>query len=1195
MADKMNPVASVSTLSYDYGAAQAAVRQVLAEDPDPEIDKALEELVIADYVIFLLAFDVYRRYLEERFGSSDLNDSVLRTGVSLLRAAERRHLEHVAEYLKSHLTSKASINMLASAVRAPANIDGFNRRSDTIKLILSRGGATTMKAVFDDSSKARKQVKEAIEASEMTDEDAALTKFAGIVLRNKRLEAWIDTASDAAQPSSTALNDVQVATRGSSDEVGEVFKSRVEQDGGDTASEESIDQGEKQNALLTKVEAEATQIARKVINRMNPEEDRPLTRAEVVGVAKAVAVSVVTDPELPANIPPSLQGMANDPEQLAAAMTDGKVLVAAGAGAGKSTTLVGRMAYLVKDRGVNPARILACSFNSRAAEELKEKVAKRLGSVGAGVRVGTMHQLFYKFITGDQNTPGYGTPAEKAMLKAPNLIAPPKRGANTINPSKLANVIRKIWSECEGTQLAARTGFPAEWFDNPPKAAKVKQIVGKWRGNDINLEQAKASVRSEAEGQAYLWYELYLGIKGDLPNWRPPCSPESYNYFLKEHRKGGQRLGDLDDMVVVFRDILRRDPKARQEIQRLFDHFMVDECQDLNLVQHQIFEMLSEHITDGSDGKSIWMVGDDKQSIYQFRGARPELFIGLNGKPGWKIRMIRTNYRCEAEIVEAANRLIANNEDQIPMEARANPKKGRGNASIVVDAPVTYTSGAIETLGRVRKAMDVEGAQPEEYAVLARTNAELHNFETACIINEIPYIRKGGKGFMEAPESKAVLGHIELAQGADYDKLREALVACIMKPDKGTFMGPDDVAKAVKEALDEVARIERVDPKNINPMMLLESRYVGTLAEQLKLPFRLKIISKAIEKGKPQRTAEWMYEKRVEELGNSLRGLGANIKALRGWLKEGPKSTKDLLNYILDEMPSEMYGWDGQKSTVTTTTLRQQISSDVLSFAPDDAEADEVEEDSTKVEINEEGQITRVTEDGKPVLKNDPNLTKNLGAVEFLFALSEPNANDQKNNTDPSTADGYIRKLERYEQLASTLRIDPDKFAKEQAKITDPGQRREKPPAVVLSTVHSVKGSEWKNVTVVMAPGKFPMERKPKPDEPPPTPEELEAQLKAERNLAYVALTRAAMNLEILCPQERVKKFPGDTQPVLSMFVHEAGLVPGENVPKQGAEEGEVKVAGEYDSATMDRLFHEAAGVESLNLKAINDYDYQGN
>lgn len=699
-------------------------------------------------------------------------------------------------------------------------------------------------------------------------------------------------------------------------------------------------------------------------------------------------------------------------------------------------------------------------------------------------------------------------------------------------------------------------------------------IVNSWRGNDVTLEQAKSeeAKKSKAHAQAAVWYEFYLGIKGDLPGWRPPCMPsKSFNNFMDRHRKGGERLGDLDDMVKIFRDILRRDPKARKAVQGYFDHILVDECQDLNTVQHQIFEMMSEHVTDGSDGKSLWMVGDDKQAIYQFRGGKPELFVGLNGKEGWKTRMIRTNYRCEPEIVEAANRLVAHNDDQIPMEARANPTKERGRASIEVSLPEDNVEAAITTIGRVRKDMDVDGASPEDYAVLARTNAELNDFETACIINEIPYIRKGGKGFLEAPESRAVLGYLDLATGTDYEKQKKSLLAVLTKPDRNLFLGMDDIEKAVDEALDDVARKERVDVRSVSPATLLDSRYVRILADRLKQPYRLKIINSA----KDPKTGEWMYGKRVDELANNLRGLSDNIRDLRDFIESGDKPTDELLKFILDNMKSRVEGWDKEtrKVVVTETSLREQITNDTAVFSDDDG--DDAEEEQAPVgEVGEDGQMVVKKKDEEKELKG-------LGAVQFLYALAAPNVNDQEHNTDPSTAQGFVRKLARYAQLSESLRIDPEKWVREQSRIADPGQRRSKPPAITLATVHAVKGAEWKNVTALMPKGLFPMERKQKEDEPPPDPAEEAARLKAERNLAYVALTRAAVNLDVVCPMKNG----------ISPFVLQAGLNPGQNVPKP--ETPEVKTAADVDAFHVEETLMMYGPAEEA-VDPISLYDRGG-
>lgn len=1115
--------------NYDRRATSA-----LPSDSQTEVDeadKSFGELQVSEYIVFLLALDTYMRYVEETTGLEP-NDDVTHKGLRLLRMADTLHLETIGTFISGHLSSNPQQKMLAKALRLRPTADGASRRALQLRTVLSRGGTTTMRAVFE-TNKALQNVRAAISASMVDDADAALDKLAVITIRNTKARDWIDLAAKTAGSGVTPTPVAAVNQGGVSDEAHGLLKAKIKENGASATSQEGADARAHGDHILHKVQVEAQEVAKKTLETRG-EPDVPPTKSEVVGIATAAAVAAMSDPETDQNVPEPLRGL--DPEQRLAAMTDGRVLVAAGAGAGKSTTLVSRIKYLAQSKGVNPARILACSFNTKAADELKEKIAKSLGydvRSTAGVQVGTMHVLFYKFIVGNKQMAGFGTPEEQAMLKPPRLIAPPKNGVKSVTPISLTAAIRGAWSECSPDALAALIGVSPEWFKGgPPKAKKAQLLINGWRGNDVTLAQAKVQGKnSKAEAQAAVWYEMYLGIKGDIPGWNPPCGPsKAIKKFTDKSRPGGERLGDLDDMIKVLRDILRRDPKAKKAIQGNIDHILVDECQDLNLVQHQVFDMMSEHISPDSTNKSIWMVGDDKQAIYQFRGGKPELFVGLDGKEGWKTRMIKTNYRCEPEIVDAANRLAAHNEGQIPMEARANPQKARGHASIEVNTPPDNTSAAIETIGKIRKDMDVEGAKAEDYAVLARTNAELNDFETACIINEIPYIRKGGKGFLEAPESKALLGYVDLAMGNDYEKMKKSLVATLMKPDRGLFLGPDDVERAVDEAIDDVSRKERVEKKSVSPAMLLEPRYVRILADRLKQPYRLKMINSA----KDPKTGEWVYGKRVDELSQNLSGLRNNVTDLRSYIEVENKGTNELIDFVLDQMTSQVSGWDPEKrqQTSTRTTLREQITNDTALFSDGEEDAEEETEDP-KGEVGEEGQMAIQK-------KKEEAERQGLGAVQFLYALAKPNSNDQTHNTDPSTAQGFVNKISRYAALAETLRIDPVKFAKEQERIADPGQRRSKPPAITLSTVHSVKGAEWPNVSVLMPKGIFPMERKPKPDEPPPDPEQETARIKAERNLAYVALTRAAVNLEVICPGDKG----------ISPFVGEAGLSVGQNVPK---------------------------------------------
>ena len=196
-----------TALSYD--------RRRTASEPDDEIID-IQELQVADYIVFLFALDTYMGWLQETQGQIPSGDATLRQGITLLRNAERQNLEAIQTFIKSNLVSKASISVLEAAIRPPPTPAGASVRALKLRTVLSKGGTATTKAVFGTSTKARREVQEAIAASMIDDPDAALNKFAALVLRNKRLEKWIDLASEVVV-TGAVISPVQEATRGATD------------------------------------------------------------------------------------------------------------------------------------------------------------------------------------------------------------------------------------------------------------------------------------------------------------------------------------------------------------------------------------------------------------------------------------------------------------------------------------------------------------------------------------------------------------------------------------------------------------------------------------------------------------------------------------------------------------------------------------------------------------------------------------------------------------------------------------------------------------------------------------------------------------------------------------------------------------------------------------------------------------------
>lgn len=428
-------------------------KQAADDVEDADVDLEFGELQVAEYIVFLLALDTYMRYLDEASEEPGFHiDDMSTKGLRLLRSADRLHLDSIGAFLREHLPSDTHKKMLEKALRMRPTSEGTARRALHLRTLLSRGGAPTMRAVFQ-TNKALQHVRQAISAAMMEDADAALDKFAVIQVRNTKIRDWIDDAAKFAGSGTPPTPMTAAASSGMTDGAKKLVEAKMEQEGSDATSEGANKALAEQDSILSRVKQEAEEAAKKSIEASG-EEDAPPKKSEVMGLAAAAAVAAVSDPGDLRNVPESLKKL--DPEQRAAALTDGKVLVAAGAGAGKSTTLVARIRYLVQEKGANPARILACSFNRKAADELKEKVAKSIGPNSA--LVDTMHVIFFKFIVGDKQRPGFGTQDEQAMLTPPRLIAQPKKGskgAKPISPASLTAAIRGMWADCDPIKLAA--------------------------------------------------------------------------------------------------------------------------------------------------------------------------------------------------------------------------------------------------------------------------------------------------------------------------------------------------------------------------------------------------------------------------------------------------------------------------------------------------------------------------------------------------------------------------------------------------------------------------------------------------------------------------------------------------------------------------------------------------------------------
>ena len=962
-------------------------------------DEELGELQVAEYMILLLALDTYAGHVEDVSGHP-ANDPHTRNGIRLLRLADSQG--GLEEFFLNKLTRDESKRAVKRSFRVRvSNPEQAGRRALSLRTALNRGGPATLKSVFEEA-RARRGVKASIAAAMLEDAATALETYAGLPVRNVRIKKWIKDAKKLVTSEDTIENPIEVSSEAIVDNVATLKRCSILEDGSTGAHDVQGAQQEQETALIS-VQEEATAAAKTALE-ISGEPDTPPTRSETIGIATAAAVAAAADAGNPANIPESLLKL--DPEQRAAALTDGKVLVAAGAGAGKSTTLVSRVRYLVDERGVPSSRIMVSSFNKKAAEELKVKIGRAIGKDRAdSMQVGTMHGLFSGAIR------KYGTAEERSMFKGSTSL---------LTGSTIATAVNRLWRKCYATHT------PDGMEDaEAPKARQMLMAKTKWAGNGVTPAEARANAVTEGDREAALWYEMYEGLKGAIPGWKPQCEGKAeaqreYDNFLKKHRTsrgatGSEyqtRIGDFDDMISVFKDILERSPEVRQRAQKAFDHIMIDECQDLNAVQNRVLELMTEHVTDGSDGKSFWMVGDDKQSIYAFRGARPDIFTGLDGKEGWKTRVIRTNYRCPPEVVDCANKLIAHNEDQIPMEANAAPGKSKGETSINASVYDDEASTALAVASEINERWQSEEGDIADNAILCRTNKELNSYETALLMKGIPYARKGASSFLSSPETKAFLGYITLAADTDTEKAQKALVDILNKPNR-FFVGPDKIERAVDYALSNYSRSMGTPKKTVDPMVALRDPDF-----QRDLIFILKGTRTGFkaDKGLDQIHA-------LVEALNDLSVIAHDDEA----------TTKDLFNSVL-EMPGMKFKVSPDTGRILgeeVVTFRQELNVSIKDFGEED---EDVQEEEKPEEMG-------------------------LGNIAFLFELAKPNPEDPGDlEISPETPRGFWAKMGRLQEKASELRIDLNKWEKEQDKLS-PEDRRPA-PGVYLGTVHCSPSDE---------------------------------------------------------------------------------------------------------------------------------------
>ena len=407
---------------------------------------------------------------------------------------------------------------------------------------------------------------------------------------------------------------------------------------------------------------------------------------------------------------PSYFNKLNEKQKEAVLEKNGAILVLAGAGSGKTRVLTSRIIYLT-EKGTSPYSILALTFTNKAAKEMQERLSEELGEdTVKRMWVGTFHNICGRILR--KHLEEYKS--EDGRTWNNNYVIYDESDTKTL----IKNIIKKL-------NLDEKI-YEAKYIQTIISNAKNKM-----QSANVFATGAK-DYKTEKISEVYLEYEKQLSQNNAI---------------------------DFDDMLLLTCKIIESNPQIREKYSKRFKHILIDEFQDTNKAQYKLIRMLFDDNKAKEDDTSLLAVGDVDQSIYSWRGADFKIILGFQ-KDYKKSKLIKLeqNYRSTNNILNAANSLIANNEQRL--EKNLYSTKGEGNKIKVYEAQSDTNES--QFIARQIKELKSEGKNPEDIAILYRTNAQSRNIEEALMANSIPYKIVGGLKFYDRAEIKDALAYLKL-------------------------------------------------------------------------------------------------------------------------------------------------------------------------------------------------------------------------------------------------------------------------------------------------------------------------------------------------------------------------------------------------------------------------------------------------
>ncbi|MBL7714758.1 MAG: UvrD-helicase domain-containing protein [Bdellovibrionales bacterium] len=419
-------------------------------------------------------------------------------------------------------------------------------------------------------------------------------------------------------------------------------------------------------------------------------------------VSKSSLEHVQPDHHFRVNPHPDFLNNLNDKQREAVQITEGPLIVLAGAGSGKTKMLTSRIAYLVEARGVAPYQILAVTFTNKAAQEMKERVARLLGENPTLVtpEIGTFHSVCVRILRREAQYLPFSKPFviyddsdQLTLLKA--VVKRLGLDDKAFNPKSFQGAINRL--KCDAVEPADLRPEPHDLFQK-----KLLQVF---------IEYEKEMIANNAV--------------------------------------------DFGEILCMTYRLFRDHPNVREKYQKRYRYLMVDEYQDTNRAQYLLLSMLAKKVHGGHE--NICVVGDEDQSIYKWRGADIRNILDFETDyAGAQVVKLEQNYRSTQTIIGAAAQVIRNNRER--KEKTLWTENPVGEKIKRVQVPDERAEAEL-VISEIKRICAKDGRAYSDFAIIYRTHAQSRQFEDRFRREKIPYEIIGGLRFYDRKEIKDILAY----------------------------------------------------------------------------------------------------------------------------------------------------------------------------------------------------------------------------------------------------------------------------------------------------------------------------------------------------------------------------------------------------------------------------------------------------